>query len=58
MFVALAPDLIVVIIVTIAQDQQACILQLHPTSSQDGNEHLQHTYLLLSFLCWYAALHK
>ena len=38
---------IVVIIVTYAQDEQTCILQLHPTSSQDGNEHLQHTYLLL-----------
>ena len=39
--------LVVVMIVTIAQDEQTCILQLHPTSSQDGNEHLQHTYLLL-----------
>ena len=37
---------IVVMIVTIAQDEQICILTLHPTSSQDGNEHLQHTYLL------------
>ena len=50
--VALAPDLsievIMVMVVTIAPDQQACILQLHPTSSQDGSEHLQHTDILLS----------
>ena len=37
-------------IVTIALDEQACILQLHPNSSQYGYEHLQHADILLSFL--------
>ena len=37
----------VVMNVTIALDQQAGDLQLHPTNSQDGNEHLQYADLLL-----------
>ena len=32
---------------TIAPGQQACIVQLHPTSSQDGNKQLQHADILL-----------
>ena len=33
----------------LAPDQQAYILQLHPTSSQESNTHLQYADLLLSF---------
>ena len=36
-----------VIVVSTAPDQQACIVQLHPTSSQDGNEQPQHADILL-----------
>ena len=37
-------------VATTAHDQQACILQLHPTSSQDRNEHLQRADIFLD-LC-------
>ena len=47
--VALVPDLYIMkeMIVKIAPDQQGCIL-VTPTSSQDGNKHLQHANLLLT----------
>ena len=41
---------VVVMVATTAHDQQACILQLHPTSSQDRNEHLQREDIFLRFL--------
>ena len=51
LFAALAQTSIVVRVETIAPDQQACILHLHPTSSQDGNEHRLHADLLQSLFC-------
>ena len=49
-----------VMVVTIAPGQQTCILQLHPASSQDSNEQLQHADILLMdcILCRYTAHHK
>ena len=45
-------------VVTIAPDQQACFIQLQPTISQDGNEHLQHANILLRYFCCVATLHS
>ena len=49
MSVAPTPDQLKVMVVTIAPGQQACIAQLHPNSSQDGNEQLQHADILLRY---------
>ena len=56
--VALAQTSIVVMVVTIATNQQACFIQLQPTISQDCNEHLQRADILLRYFCCVATLYS